>query len=162
VAELADPATLLVLLQAAAALGFLGALLRLGLLLGATPVGAMRQEILYVRGAVFRPLVRLLVVLLVLEAAELLLATLGWLAPGWAATQPSGGLATTPDALLLGINTVQALLLVILAVGTLRAFRPYSRRSLRGLEDLARQGVEGLARRMGPARVRKAGARRGP
>lgn len=129
---------------------FLALLLRIGLLLSATPVGAMTQEILYLRGDVFRPMVRLVLGFLVLEGAELLLPSLVDLRvvqAGWAAF-----------AVPL-IDLVQAVLLVLVALATLRAFGPYSRRSLAELEVLARRSVEGLARRVGRRQPAEARAR---
>lgn len=125
---------------------FLALLLRLGLLLSATPVGAMQREILYVRAPQFVPIVRLAVGLLVLEAVQMLLPTL----VGAAALDPAyvvagGGL----------IDLVQAVMLVLVAALTLRAFGPYSRRSLEELEVFARRGVEAIARRVRPARPQR-------
>jgi hypothetical protein len=111
--------------------------LRLALLLGATPVGSMTQEILYLRGDVFRPMVRLVVIFLALEGVDLLLPALAQVADTTWAAQAARVL-----------DLVQALLLVALAIGTLRAFTPYSRRSLAELEAVARRTVEGVARRI--------------
>lgn len=140
------------LVQGVAAVVFLGGMLRLALLLGATPVGAMRQEILYLRSDVFRPLVRLTVAILVLEAVEMLLPSLAGLGPVTEHWVGFGGGAA---------NLAQAALLAVLAVGTLRAFRPYSRRSLAEIEVLARRGVESVARRVA-RRPAQHGQRRAP
>jgi hypothetical protein len=132
---------------------FLALALRLALLLGATPVGNMTQEILYLRSDVFRPMVRIVVVFLLLEGADLLLAPLtdlGLVRAEWAAT--AGPI----------LDLLQALLLVVLAASTLRAFTPYSRRSLAELEVVARRSVDAVARRLrartppalGPRRAR--------
>lgn len=133
---------------------FLAMLVRLALLLGATPVGTMQPEILYLRSEVFRPLAWLVLVLLVLEAVQLLLPAL-----------VQADLLRTPlDALGAAvIDLLQALLLIVVAAGTLRAFKPYSRRSLAEVEVLARRSVEAVARRLrSPAPQPKARSRRGP
>lgn len=139
------------LVLAAGALIFLALLLRLALMLGATPVGSMRQEIVYLRSDAFRPLVRLGILVLALEAGQFLLPALrdvGALQPAWVA---AGDLA---------IDLAQAVLIAIIALGTWRAFLPYSRRSLGELEVVARRSVEAVARRV-PRAVARAPPRRG-
>jgi hypothetical protein len=125
--------------QGVGAAAFLALVIRLALLLGATPVGSMRQEILYLRGDLFRPLVRVGVLFLGLEAGQLLLPMLqayGVVRALWVPT------------LLALVDVVQAALLVVIAAGTLRVFSPYSRRSLAELEVVARRSVEAVARRV--------------
>lgn len=141
-------------LEAVMALGaalFLALLVRLALLLGATPVGIMRAEILYLRADAFRPLGRMVLLLVVLEAAQLLVPLLqryGALRADWA------------PAVHVLIDVAQAALLAVVAVGTLRAFGPYSRRSLAELEVLARRSVEAVARRVPRPPAARAGGRR--
>jgi hypothetical protein len=125
--------------QGVGAAAFLALVIRLALLLGATPVGSMRQEILYLRGDLFRPLVRVGVLFLGLEAGQLLLPMLqayGVVRALWVPT------------LLALVDVVQAALLVVIAAGTLRVFSSYSRRSLAELEVVARRSVEAVARRV--------------
>lgn len=129
---------------------FLVLLVRLALLLGATPVGGMREEIFYLRADTFRPLLRLGLVVLVLEGLQLLLpflATLDVLRPAWATVLGSAA------------DLVQSVLLAAVGVGLLMAFRPYSRRSLAELEVVARRSIETVARRV--PRTSRPGARRG-
>ncbi|HEV8359191.1 MAG TPA: hypothetical protein VGR28_01920 [Candidatus Thermoplasmatota archaeon] len=126
-------------IQGAAVVVFLALILRLALLLGATPVGSMTQEILYLRGDVFRPMVRVVLLFLLLEGAQLLLPALVDMHTLQAAQATDAGLV---------LDAVQAVLLVILAAATLRAFAPYSRRSLAELEVVARRSVEAVARRI--------------
>jgi hypothetical protein len=146
------PVNLIQQIEAAAAVLFVLMLLRLALLLGATPVGAMRREILYLRGDSFRPLLRLLVAFLLLEAFQMALQPL----VGLAVLGP--GSAEASNAI---IDLIQAVMLVAIAWGTLRAFRPYSRRSLAELEVVARRSVEIVASRVGRARPRARSRRSG-
>lgn len=129
---------------------FLVLLLRLALLLGATPVGGMREEIFYLRADKFRPLLRLGLVVLVLEAVQLLLPLLDTL-----------GVVRAEVALVLSgaVDLVQAVLLAAVGLGLLMAFLPYSRRSLAELEVVARRSIEVVARRV--PRQGRPGARRG-
>lgn len=136
--------------QVLAGLAFLVLALRIALLLGATPVGAMRREILYVRADMFRPLVQLTVAFLALEGAQFVLP---WLAPLVGLGGP------WPARVHVVLDAAQAVMLVVIAAGTLRAFNRYSRRSLEDLEVFARRGIEAVARRVGRARP-EAGRRR--
>jgi hypothetical protein len=146
-----DNVSLLQAIETGAGVVFLLLMVRIFLLLGATPVGAMQREILYVRAAMFRPLLRLTVVFLVLEGVQFVLPLVG----------PLVGLPEpwTPrvDAL---IDVAQAALLVVIGAGVLRVFSPYSRRSLEDLEVFARRSVEAVARRVGRARPAREGRRR--
>lgn len=122
----------------------------MALLLGATPVGVMRDEIFYLRADRFRPLLRVGLLLLGLEAVQLLLPlleALGTVRAAWVAT------AT------IAVDLTQAVLLLAVALGTLRAFLPYSRRSLAELEVVARRSIEAVARRV--PRPGRTGVRRG-
>jgi hypothetical protein len=124
---------------------------RIALLLGATPVGTMRREILYLRSETFRPLLQLILAVLVLEAFQMELPLAADVA----------GLGT-PTVLFinLAVDVFQAVLLLVLALGTFLAFRPYSRQSLAELEVVARRSIEALVRRL--ARQQPRGrARRG-
>ena len=140
-------------------------LLRLALLLGATPVGGLRQEILYLRGDRFRPLGTLVLAFLLLEAVQLALPVLS-----------DAGTLREPLALAASavIDLVQAALLVVVAVGTLRVFGPYSRRSIAELEVVARRSVAAIVTHLPRVPVRipprvtqpppagRSGVRRGP
>lgn len=132
---------------------FLALLVRLGLLLSATPVGGMTPEILYLRAASFRGLVRIVVLLLVLEGAQFLLpalADLGALRAEW--VEPASPL----------IDLAQAALLVAAAALALRAFAPYSRRSLADLDAWARRSFERAAGRVARGRGGAGGPGSGP
>ena len=137
--------------QAAAAVVFLALLVRVALLLGATPAGAMTEEILYLRFDLFRPMLHVVIVLLALEGVQLLLPAIDdlrfWRFP------MAGAMAV--------LDLVQAALLLFLGASLLRVFRPYSRRSLMELEVLARRSVETLARRVARKPAARAGPRRG-
>lgn len=146
-----EPATLHAI-EAGAVVVFFALVLRLALLLGATPVGTMTQEILYLRGDVFRPLVRIVLAFLVLSGVDLALPAMA----DAAVLRPE---QAESAAAVLGL--VLAGLLVVLAASTLRAFTPYSRRSLAELEVVARRSVEAVARRIPRRPAQAPGQRRG-
>jgi hypothetical protein len=141
-ADLLDPGLVQGVL-AGVAVVFVLLLARLALLLGATPVGGLTEEILYLRSDLFRPLVRVTLLFLLAECAQFVVPVLT------AAGTLRADLAA--QALLL-IDLFQALLLLLLGAGLLMAFRPYSRRSLERLYEIPRKTAEAITG--APARPR--------
>jgi len=125
--------------QAAAGVLFLALMVRLRLILTASPLGAITPEILYLRRARFRGVLGAVLGIALLESFE-------WLMP--AAIDLGWGRADLWSRLGLLVNLLQAALLVLAGWWLVAAFAPFSRLALEELEVKARRTVDRMADRL--------------
>lgn len=136
--------TLIVPLQAIAAIAFLVALVSLALLIYANPLGATAQEILYLRANALKTPLGLLAVIVLLESMQFLIPALVAykLVPIDEATFDAT-LATFNGA----VDLLQAVLLVAASMLTIRIFKRYTRRGVRAWADRATTELVSATRR---------------